>query len=287
MDYSKLSSYQDPEGILKDRLAPRTEMRKDIFPWKLLRDIQTKTVLDLGCNNGYFTREAMKRGAKRAVGVDVSDAIVGARELAKQEGVDAEFWQANLDSPEFRKFCPRFDIVFCLSVITHVKDKVEFINWLDGIAKHIIVFESNHGERNKQHIEILKETMWFESITYIGPTDIPEKPHYMWVCKKASHESRYPIISSTEVQFIPIGKISGMDETIVMEQETTYDVHSETFNRLKTDIAKRGIRDPLVVKAKKDGSFGIVQGGHRYLAAKQLKYKDLPCRVVPQQLEKV
>ena len=90
----KLSSYQNAEGTLKDDLAPRVlvKNRLRLIDWNLFKD---KTVIDLGCNNGLFVREALKHGAKRAVGVDSSDCIIGARELAKQEGLNAEFWQTS------------------------------------------------------------------------------------------------------------------------------------------------------------------------------------------------
>jgi len=280
-DPSILSSYQDPEGTLKDRLAPRTDMRKYMIDWDI---VNHRTVLDLGCNNGYFTREAMRHGAKRAVGVDVSDAILGARELAK--GTGAEFWQLNLDSKEFRRYCPRFDVVFLFSVITHLRDKEEFLDWLDGIVKYILIFESNHGEKNKQHIELVKKYLWLEEIEYLGPSDIPEKPHYMWVCKKATHEMRYPVFSETPIEFIPLNRIIRMDDDIVLNQDTTYGVDSDKFKRLKQSIKERGMRDPIIVKRRKPGLYGIFQGGHRFLAAKELGYKEVPCKVVPYRLQR-
>ena len=45
----------------------RSPTARAIFP----DDMTGKTVLDLGCKFGFFCFEALKRGAKRAVGVDV------------------------------------------------------------------------------------------------------------------------------------------------------------------------------------------------------------------------
>lgn len=278
MNLHNLSSYQNPEGLLKDRLAPRTPKRLEDLSW--LDIVRKRSVLDLGCNNGFFTRESLRRGARRAVGVDESNAVKGARELAKKEGVPAEFWQMDLDSREFRKFCPKFEVVLLLSVLTHVRDKEEFLNWLDGIATYAIVFESNHGERNKEHIELFKKHMWFESITYHGATDVPEKPHYLWVCRKHNHDIRYPIISDLPVEFIPLDFIVGWDEKTILQQDTTYDIKSEEFQRLLTDIKERGIRTPLVLEDEKDGVYRGFQGGHRYVAAKMLGYTSVPCKVL-------
>lgn len=277
----KLSNYQNPEGTAKDwkQLAPRTnEVRYKDLSW--LDIVKKRTVLDIGCNNGFFTREALRRGARKAVGVDVGECIEGARDLAKQENVPAEFWQMSVDSKEFRRFCPKFEVVLLLSVLTHVKDKEEFLDWLDEHVTYAVVFESNHGEKNKQHIELLKKHMWFESVTYHGPQDVPEKPHYLWVARKHNHEIRYPILADLPIEFVPVDKIVGWDEHTILKQDTTYDIHSDKFKELMADMKKRGIRKPLTLEDEKDGFFKGFQGGHRYVAAKMLGYKSLPCRIM-------
>ena len=273
-----LSSYQNPEGQLQDRLAPRTnEIRYKNLDW--LNIVNKRTVLDIGCNNGFFTREALRRGARRAVGVDISDCIQGARQLTLEEGSSAEFWQMDVDSKEFRRHCEKFEVVLLLSVLTHVNNKEEFLNWLDGITEYALVFESNHGEKNKQHIDLVQKHFWFESVEYIGPQDTEAKPHYLWVCRKHNHSLRYPEIGGFPVEFIPMDKIIGWDEETILKQDTTYDVHSESFKRLLNDIRTRGAREPIIVQ--KEGEFyrGF-QGGHRYLAAKQLGYKNIPAKVI-------
>jgi SAM-dependent methyltransferase len=275
-DLNKLSSYQNPEGLLKDRLAPRTEMRLPMMDLK--KWVGGRTVLDVGCNNGYFVREAMRLGAKRAVGVDKSDCIVGARQLAKEEGVNAEFWQTSVDSPEFRKYCPRFDVVLLLSVITHLRDKENFLDWLDDRIKHILVFESNHGERNKQHIELVKKHIWFQGVRYLGPSDIESKPHYLWFCKKHPLEVKYPRVSGLPIEFIPLGAFRDLTVGEAKNQKSELDYDGEYYLSLKEDIKKRGIREPLVVQKKKH--YQIIQGSHRYFIAKELGYKDVPCRIM-------
>ena len=226
----------------------------------------------------------MKHGATRAVGVDKSDCILAARELAKEEGVDAEFWQVDIDSKEFRRHCPPFDVVFLFSVITHIRDKEDFLDWLDGIVLRRLVFESNHGERNKQHIELVRKHLWFQDCKYLGSSDIPEKPHYMWELDRHPMLKKYPQIKDIPVQWIPIDMIA-VNESTVMDQDNAYSIHTEEFKLLVEDIKKRGIREPLVVKRGK-GKYAKFeelrpfQGAHRYMAAKQLGYRDLPCRVL-------
>ena len=264
-----LSSYQNPEGKLKDRLAPRTDLRLDMIDYSLFKN---ETVLDIGCNNGYFVRRAIEAGARRAVGVDKSDCILGARKLAKGK---EEFWQTNVDSPEFRRFCPKFDIVLLLSVITHLRDKEEFLDWLDSRIRFRLIFESNHGEPNKKHIELVRKHIYFDKVEYLGASDIPEKPHYLWMCEKVPHELRYTMLKGIETEFVPVNKIIEKD---ILDQKNRYDKDSEKYKALREDIKNRGIREPLILQERK--GLHIFQGGHRLEIAKELKMKEVPCKIL-------
>src|SRR6185436_3895290 len=73
-------------------------------PWqiiqKLLPDLRGKTVLDVGCNAGFYAFEAKRRGAKRVLGVD------GQRQHVRQGlfvrkvlGLDVEFRRVNVYEP--------------------------------------------------------------------------------------------------------------------------------------------------------------------------------------------
>ena len=273
---SRLSSYQNPEGTLQDRLVPRTDMRLPMFNPEWFRG---KTVLDLGCNNGYFTRLAIKSGAKRAVGVDIGACIEGARLLAEQEGVACEFWQLNMEDELFQKFCPKFDVVLLLSALAKMKDKDRFLKWLDTVVQGRLIFESNHGEVHKQDIDLVRKHIYFKYVDYLGASEIPEKPHYLWDCQKIDHTKRYGIIASAPLEFIPIDKIVGWGERDILHQKTRYDIESEEFARLKEDIKEHGLKEFLVVN-ERNGVYEGFQGGHRYLACKQLGYKYIPCKVL-------
>ena len=57
-------------------------------------DVAGKSVVDLGCNLGYFTFMAARRGATRVLGCDVDPAVIhAATGLARLHGLDnVEFW---------------------------------------------------------------------------------------------------------------------------------------------------------------------------------------------------
>jgi tRNA (mo5U34)-methyltransferase len=55
-------------------------------------DLTGKTVLDVGCNAGFYSMEMKRRGAARVVGLDSDDRYLSqARFAAEVEGLDIEY----------------------------------------------------------------------------------------------------------------------------------------------------------------------------------------------------
>ena len=281
----KLSKYQHQEGILKDEYKnskTRGNLRNRLIKWKTMKN---KTVLDLGCNNGFFAIRAKAYGASKVLGVDKGDCIIGARELAKQKGLDVEFWQMDLESPEFQRFCPRFDMVFLFSVLTHLKDPEKFLDWLDSRVRRMLFFESNTGTKHKDQIELVKKHIWMSDVKYLGVSELPQNGvHHLWKCYRSYEEDRYSSWEKLPVIFVPINTICTWDND--------FQLFPEKVEMLKEDMKIRGIRRPLYVyklstrnsahnKLRVKGfEYKGVQGHHRYLAAKALGYKNIPVRIL-------
>ncbi len=96
------------------------EQRK-IEMMKLPDDLSGKTVLDLGCNEGFYSFEAEKRGALRVLAIDKSKVAEEKFRLLKQifnSNVEFEsFDLLDTDAPDVG----RFDIVFFLAVLHHMR----------------------------------------------------------------------------------------------------------------------------------------------------------------------
>lgn len=106
-----------------------------IFP----EDMSGCSVLDIGCNHGYFCFEAYRRGATRVVGYDFKSSNVRkARLLSSCLGVSAEFHVRNIEENPIEE---RFDYVLCLNVLHHLEEPVHVLNALAGIAKQKLVLE--------------------------------------------------------------------------------------------------------------------------------------------------
>ena len=121
----------DYPGVKWARIAPA-----------LPADLTGKTVLDIGCNAGFYSIQMKRRGAARVVGID-SDAryLEQARLAAQVEGVSLELHEMSVyDVPDLRE---RFDLVLFMGVFYHLRYPLLA---LDLIVEHamggLLVFQS-------------------------------------------------------------------------------------------------------------------------------------------------
>ncbi len=78
------------------------------------------TVLDIGCNGGFYCLEMKKRGAGRVLGVDVDDRYLDqARFAAQTMGVDIEFQKVSVYDVD--QIAGQFDYVLFMGVFYHLR----------------------------------------------------------------------------------------------------------------------------------------------------------------------
>jgi SAM-dependent methyltransferase len=91
------------------------------------RPLAGKSVLDIGCNEGFFCAEALRQGARRVLGVDFSKRFI---DSAKQRVKEAEFLQASWwDIPD-----EKFDVILFLSAIHYEPEQKRL---LDKLSRHL------------------------------------------------------------------------------------------------------------------------------------------------------
>jgi SAM-dependent methyltransferase len=101
-------------------------------------NLSGKSVLDIGCNEGYFAFEAERRGASRVLGIDANEKVRPKFELVKELLRSRVEFRAlsvyDLDQATIGKF----DLVFFLAVFHHLRypflalDKIASVT--DGLA---------------------------------------------------------------------------------------------------------------------------------------------------------
>jgi tRNA (mo5U34)-methyltransferase len=104
-------------------------------------DLSGMTVLDIGCNAGFFSVAAKRLGADHVVGVDMSPGFLKqARFVSDVLDLDLEFHRMSVY--ELSKLDKKFDVVFCLGLIYHVADPVKAAESIMGVTKRLAVVES-------------------------------------------------------------------------------------------------------------------------------------------------
>src|SRR5829696_3454154 len=88
------------------------------FAHSIPEDLRGKTVLDIGCNAGFYSIEMKRRGAARVVGIDSDDRYLAqARFAAEVLGVDIEF--QNMSIYDIGSLGEKFDVVIFMGVLYH------------------------------------------------------------------------------------------------------------------------------------------------------------------------
>ncbi len=116
-------------------------------PWGTIgkcipEDLKGKTVLDVGCNAGFYAIEAKRRGAARVLGVDgqrqhVRQAVF----VRKALGLDIEYRRMNVYELN-RRSVGQFDITLALGLIYHLKHLVLALENLYEVTRELLVVET-------------------------------------------------------------------------------------------------------------------------------------------------
>jgi tRNA (mo5U34)-methyltransferase len=120
-----------PDHFLGD--YPRFKF--DSFSSALSTDLSGKSVLDIGCNAGFYSVEMKRRGAARVLGIDADERYLAQARLATAalgfEGV--EF--AKLDVYDVGALAEKFDLVVFMGVLYHLRHPLLA---LDLIREHVV-----------------------------------------------------------------------------------------------------------------------------------------------------
>jgi tRNA (mo5U34)-methyltransferase len=112
------------------------------FAHALPGDLSGRTVLDIGCNAGFYSFEMKRRGAERVVGIDDDEAYLAqARFAAEVKGAEVEF--RKLSVYDVAKLGERFDLVLFMGVLYHLRHPLLALDLIyEHVAGDLLAFQS-------------------------------------------------------------------------------------------------------------------------------------------------
>jgi tRNA (mo5U34)-methyltransferase len=136
---------------------PYMKWRK--FAHAIPADLTGRTVLDIGCNAGFYSIEMKRRGAERVLGVDFDETYLAqARFAAEIAEADIEF--RKLSVYDVGSLGERFDIVLFMGVLYHLRHPLLALDLIrDHVVGDLMVFQSM--QRGSGEVAALDEDYHF------------------------------------------------------------------------------------------------------------------------------
>jgi tRNA (mo5U34)-methyltransferase len=104
-------------------------------------DLTGATVLDVGCNGGFYSIEMKKRGAEYVLGIDVDDRYLSqARFAAETLGVDVDLRKCSIYAAD--DLPGQFDYVLFMGVFYHLRYPLFALDKLIKKVKGTLVFQT-------------------------------------------------------------------------------------------------------------------------------------------------
>lgn len=103
--------------------------------FSMMPNLKDKTILDLGCGFGEHCKGFVERGAKKVIGIDISEKML---EIAKQENADSKITYINMPMENIFELTEKFDIVISSLAFHYVED-------FAGVVKNVYNLLNENG----------------------------------------------------------------------------------------------------------------------------------------------
>ena len=173
-----------PEHFLGNYPADKFARFASILP----HDLTGKSVLDIGCNAGFYSVEMKRRGAARVVGIDSDDRYLAQARLATQAlgFTDVEF--RNLSVYDVAALGERFDLVIFMGVLYHLRHPLLALDLIrEHVAGDMMLFQTLQ-QGSPQVDEVPEDHPFYDPGTFRPPAyfDSPGYPKLHFIERKFS-----------------------------------------------------------------------------------------------------
>lgn len=168
-----------PEHFLGDYPRIKFQHFRDAIP----SDLTGKSVLDIGCNAGFYSFEMKRRGAARVLGIDTDEHYLRqARFAAEVTGADVEF--RRMPVWDVGSLGERFDLVIFMGVLYHLRHPLLALDLIhEHVANDLLLFQSM--QRGSREIVEIADDYDFNGAC---PFDDPGYPKMHFIEHRFSHD---------------------------------------------------------------------------------------------------
>jgi tRNA (mo5U34)-methyltransferase len=133
-------------------------------------NLEGKSVLDIGCNAGFYAMEMKRRGAERVLGLDTKDEYLEQAKFASSiTGLRIEF--RKLSAYDVGELCEKFDLVIFMGVLYHLRHPLLALDLIhEHVARDLLLFQSM--QRGDSRVDAVEKDYDFWT------TDQFDKPGY-------------------------------------------------------------------------------------------------------------
>ncbi len=168
-----------PEHFLGDYPQVKFAGFRDAIP----SDLTGKSVLDIGCNAGFYSLEMKKRGAERVVGIDTDERYLRQARFAA-ELADAEIDFLRMPVWDIAALQERFDLVIFMGVLYHLRHPLLALDLIhEHVARDLMLFQSM--QRGSREISPVQPDY---DVNSAAPFDSPGYPKMHFIEHRYSHD---------------------------------------------------------------------------------------------------
>lgn len=140
------------------------------------QDLSGKSVLDIGCNAGFYSLEMKRRGAARVVGIDSDEGYLAQARFASEVlGLEIE-WR-RLSVYDVAQLGERFDLVIFMGVLYHLRHPLLALDLLrEHVVGDLLLFQSM--QRGGEEVSRLESDYPFWELSIFEERGFP-RLHFM------------------------------------------------------------------------------------------------------------
>jgi tRNA (mo5U34)-methyltransferase len=161
------------------------------FAHALPADLTGKTVLDIGCNAGFYSMEMAKRGAARVVGIDSDPRYLAQAQLAAETlGFADRIELRQLDVYDVGALGERFDVVVFMGVLYHLRHPLLALDLIHAHAAGDMLIFQTLQRGSSDVIEVPEDHPFYEEGSLQPPTyfDAPGYPKLHFIERAYAHD---------------------------------------------------------------------------------------------------